>query len=65
MSDVDSISDAELLKNSVVYVERNQLGELPPGVYYIKDLLGSSVETEDGKFLGVIDDVIKTGSNDV
>ncbi len=63
--DVDSINDAELLKNSVVYVERNQLGELPPGVYYIKDLLGSNVETEDGKFLGVIEEVIKTGSNDV
>ena len=62
---IDHINDAEPLKNSVVKVERNQLGELPPGVYYITDLLGCRVETDDGKYLGKISDVIKTGSNDV
>lgn len=62
---IDNIDDAMLLKNTVVETERTQLGELPPGVYYIADLLGCRVETEDGRYLGVIDDVIKTGSNDV
>ena len=41
------------------------MGELPDGVYYICDLLDSKVITEDNKVLGYIDDVIKTGSNDV
>jgi len=62
---VDSINDAELLKNSVIYVERKQLGELPPGVYYITDLINCRVETEQGVYLGDVGDVIKTGSNDV
>ena len=62
---VDSINDAELLKNKTVYVERDALGELPEGTYYICDLLGLEVKTEEGEVLGVIDDIIKTGSNDV
>lgn len=63
--EVNSIEEAELLKNSVVEVEREALGDLPEGVYYICDLLDSEVITVDNKFLGYIDDVIKTGSNDV
>ena len=62
---LDDINDAQLLKNFIITVERSALGELPDGVYYISDLLGSRVETLDGKYLGIIDDVIKTGSNDV
>ncbi len=62
---IDSINDAEPLKNKTAYVERSALGELPEGTYYICDLMGLEVKTEDGEVLGVIDDIIKTGSNDV
>lgn len=62
---IDSIEQAEALKNIVVKVEKNALGELPEGVYYICDLLGCKVETRFGNMLGIVDDVIKTGSNDV
>ena len=62
---IDSIEQAEKFKNTVVEVEKEALGELPEGVYYICDLLGCKVETESGINLGTVDDVIKTGSNDV
>ena len=62
---IDNINDAELLKNKIVTVEREALGELPEGTYYIADLLGLEVKTDEGKFLGKIFDVISTGSNDV
>ncbi len=65
---VEGISDinaAEELRNQIVTVEREQLGELPEGTYYIADLEGLSVRTIDGEVLGTIDEVIKTGSNDV
>lgn len=62
---VNSINDAELLKNQVITAERDALGDLPEGTYYIADLEGLSVRTADGRTLGVIDEVIKTGSNDV
>ncbi len=62
---INNINEAELLRNKIVTVPREALGELPEGTYYVADLLGLEVRTNDGKVLGVIDDVIKTGSNDV
>lgn len=62
---LDDISDAEMLKNSVVMTDREQLGELEEGEYYITDLIGCEVVSEDGKVYGDLDDVINTGSNDI
>lgn len=62
---IDNIDEAEKYRNKVLTVPREELGELPDGAYYICDLLGCAVATIDGEFLGKIDDVIKTGSNDV
>jgi len=41
------------------------LGELPEGTYYIADIIGLEVRSTNGNILGVIDNVISTGSNDV
>ena len=65
MEEIDNINQAELLKNRVVTIEREALGELPEGTYYIADLEGLEVRTAEGQVLGKIDEVIKTGSNDV
>ncbi len=62
---IDRIEDAEQMRNKTLTVPREELGELPEGTYYICDLLGCTVETEDGRVLGKICDIIKTGSNDV
>ena len=65
LAGINSINDAELYRNKVLLVPREDLGELPEGTYYICDLLGCEVETDKGKVLGKISDIIKTGSNDV
>ena len=62
---INSIDGAETLRDKIITVERDVLGELDEGVYYIRDLLGISVFTDCGQELGLIKDVIKTGSNDV
>lgn len=62
---VDTIEKAELFKNKIVTVDRDQLGDLPDGTYYIADLEGLKVETDEGEYLGDIQEVIHTGSNDV
>ena len=62
---VDGIDAAEKMKNKILSVERETLGELPDGTYYVVDLLGLNVETEEGEPLGVLDDVIQTGARDV
>lgn len=62
---IDHINDAERYRNKILTVFREDLGELPEGTYYICDLLGCTVVCDDGRELGKICDIIKTGSNDV
>lgn len=61
----DSIDEAETLRNMYLLVKREDLGELPEGVFYIADLIGLDVYTDEGEFLGKVDDIYSTGANDI
>lgn len=65
LEQINNINEAELYREKIVTIEREKLGELPEGTYYIADLEGLTVKTIDGEILGEIEDVLKTGSNDV
>ena len=62
---VNSVEEAETLRNSYIVVDREIFGELPEGTYYIADLIGLDVYTESNEYLGKVDDIFSTGSNDV
>ncbi|MDD4689176.1 MAG: ribosome maturation factor RimM [Eubacteriales bacterium] len=62
---VSDINTAETYKGLVVYANRGDLEQLPDGSYYIRDLIGLQVETDDGRVLGKMTDCFPTGSNDV
>lgn len=62
---IDTIEQAEELRNKYVYVKKSQLGKLPEGVYYIADLIGLDVYEENGNYLGKVYDIFPTKSNDV
>lgn len=62
---VNTVEEAESLRNSYIVVDREIFGELPEGVYYIADLIGLDVFTEANEYLGKVDDIFSTGSNDV
>ena len=64
-SEINSIDDAEKYKNCVLTADREMLGELPEGVYYIADLIGCTVFEEDGTERGTLTDVFNTGANDI
>ena len=64
LENVNNIDDAERFKNKIVYINRDAL-ELPEGSYYIADIEGLTVKEQNGRILGVVDEIIKTGSNDV
>ena len=64
LENVNNIDDAERFKNKIVYINRDAL-ELPEGRYYIADIEGLTVKEQNGRILGVVDEIIKTGSNDV
>lgn len=48
-----------------VLIDRKDAVPLEEGEYYIADLIGSQVVSDEGKELGKIKDVLQTGANDV
>ena len=62
---IDSRDQAEHLRELHVMVAIEDAVPLEEGEFYLFQLIGLSVETEDGKQLGQITDVLETGANDV
>ncbi len=62
---IDDINDVLRYKGAKLYVTREHAIPLEQDEYFIPDLVGMRVETEEGEVLGLIRDVLQTGSNDV
>jgi 16S rRNA processing protein RimM len=62
---IDSRNLADNLKGCELFIERAMLPELEENTYYWEDVIGLSVYTADDVFLGRIESIIETGSNDV
>jgi 16S rRNA processing protein RimM len=62
---IDSISDAETLRNSLVQVRAEEAVTLPKNEFYIHDLLGCEVVTAEGRVLGPLSAVLRGGAHDI
>lgn len=62
---LNSINEVEKLRNRILQVKREDAFPLPEGHYYQFDIIGLAVYTVDGEHLGIITDILSTGSNDV
>ena len=62
---IDDITDTLEYKNCYIKIDRKDAVELPEDTYFIVDLIGLEVVTEEGLLLGTLIDVFPTGSNDV
>ena len=62
---IDNINDAISLKNCYLKINRENAAELEENSYYIVDLIGIEVYTDEDEFLGNLCDIFPTGSNDV
>ena len=62
---IDNINDIEKYKGNSLYVTREHAVKLKKDEYFIADLIGMKVYTEDEAYLGVLNDVLATGANDV
>ncbi|MCL2766393.1 MAG: ribosome maturation factor RimM [Peptococcaceae bacterium] len=63
--EIPDMNAALSLKGGFLVVDREELTPLPKGSYYIFDLIGIVVVDLCGERLGILTDVIQTGSNDV
>lgn len=61
----DSPETAGRFRNQWVYVKSDEVPALPEGKHYKHELIGLIVMTDDGNKLGVLNEVLETGANDV
>ena len=62
---INNINDIEKYKRCPLLVDRENAVELEEDEYFIADMIGMNVLTEDGEIFGTLKDVIETGANDV
>lgn len=63
--DFDNINDIEMHVKKGIYVTRENAVECEEDEYFVADLIGLDVVTDDNKEFGKVKDVIHTGANDV
>ncbi len=62
---IDTLEQAEKLKNAYVEIDRSDAIPLEEGQYFIADLLGLEVFLDTGEKLGILEDIFNTGSKDI
>ena len=62
---INRIEDAEMLRNLFLEIDREDAIPLEEGTYFIADLIGLEVYTDEGKLLGKVEDIYNTGNNDI
>ena len=61
----DSINEVEKYKGKGLFVTRENAVKLKPNEYFIADMIGMEVFTDEGRKFGILTDVLETGANDV
>ena len=60
-----SRTESERYAGAEIWVKKDDLQSLEEGEYYCYQLIGKKIVTLEGEHLGIVVDVISTGSNDV
>ena len=62
---IDDMNEAEKRKGSYLKIHRKDAIPLPEGTYFIADLIGLEVYTDEGILLGRLYDIYNNGSTDI
>jgi len=65
LTEIRTIEEAQSLVGNEIYIRKESLADLPEGEYYWIEILGMEVETEEGKHIGRIKEILPTGAHDV
>jgi 16S rRNA processing protein RimM len=65
LEEVGDLASAEALHGATVFIAASDLPPLKPGEFYYYQVLGMEVRLTDGRSLGMIEQVIATGANEV
>lgn len=62
---INNINDIEKYRGKSLMIDREDAVDLDEDEYFIADMIGMKVCTEDGSEFGTLKDVMETGANDV
>jgi 16S rRNA processing protein RimM len=62
---INSPEEAAELRGQLIFVSSKDLPRLEEGEYYHHELLGLTVVDEGGTVLGILEEILETGANDV
>ena len=62
---IPDVESAQALVGCKVFLPESMQEKLPEGEYYWREIIGLDVYNEEGKYIGRIESVFPTGSNDV
>ncbi len=62
---IDSIEEAEKYRGCYLKIKRSDAKKLPENTYFIADLIGMPVYTDEGILLGKVDDIYNSGASDI
>lgn len=62
---IDSVEEAEKLKNLQIKIDSDEVGELEENEFYFHEIIGCQVFDENDRNLGEIIDILTPGANDV
>lgn len=62
---IETVEEAEKLRNCYLKIDRKDAKKLPKDTYFIVDLIGLDVYTDEGKLIGKVDDIYNAGSSDI
>ena len=65
LKDIENIQEAKMMVGSFLEVKRKNAVKLPKDTYFVFEIIGLEVYDENNIFLGKVENVISTGSNDV
>jgi 16S rRNA processing protein RimM len=62
---IDDLTAALNLGRGLLLIPRRERPQLPPGRFYLDEIMGLEVCTVTDEYLGRVDQIIQTGANDV
>lgn len=62
---VTNRNQAEALRGEWLFIHESEAETLEEGTYFVHDIIGASVQTVEGRPLGVVREVLFTGANEV
>jgi 16S rRNA processing protein RimM len=65
LNGIETLQEASKFRNKYLFVPKEQTIKLHPGSYFMDDIIGCEVVTEDQMIIGIVADLLSLPANDI